>query len=121
MVAGMSLARENDLDRAFLVVQDRPQPLQVAENERAALVSGEAPREPDGEGLRVQDLGGAGDFSGRRAAPLELNAQPRSREGDQALAAPFVRPPQLLVRYVVRALPDAVVRRPVFPLNPQVT
>ena len=106
VVARMRLAGEDELHGPILVVDDRGQAFEVAEDQRAALVGGEAAGEADGQRLGVEHLLGAGDLGRRRAAALELASQPAAGEGDEPLAAALVRAPQLVVGDVLDPLPD---------------
>ena len=93
VIARMGLAGEDNLHRPVFVVDDGGQAVEVAEQERAALIGGEAAGEAEGKGFGIEDLVGAGDFAGRGAAALELGAEPLPGERHQALAPPLVRPP----------------------------
>ena len=119
-VLRVRLAREDDLDRPVLAVEDRDQALEVAEHEVAALVRGEPAGEADGERVRVEHLVGPVHLRRRRPAPLELRLQPRAGHRDQPLAPALVRPPQLAVGDVIDPLPDGEVGRPLLPLDAQV-
>src|SRR5262249_25125621 len=120
VIARMRFAGEDDLHRPVFVVDDGGEAVEAAEEQRAALVGREAAREADRQGFGAGAFGGAGDFTGGGAAALDLVFQPLPRERDRALAAALVRPPQFRVGNVVHALPDAVVRRPLFPLHAEV-
>ncbi len=74
----------------------RLQPLHVAQHQRGPLVGGEAAREADGQGVRVQHFVGRVDVRLRRAATLQLGAQVAAREGHQPLPAALVGAPQFL-------------------------
>ncbi len=93
VVARMRLAGENDLHRAFLVVDDGRQAFQIAEDERAAFVSGETPGKADGQGLRIEHFLGAGDLGRGRAAADHLLAHAIAREDDKPAAAAFMGAP----------------------------
>src|SRR5436190_23795898 len=54
-VARMCFARENELHRPRGIIHQSFQSLLVAEQERAAFVSGESAREADGQNFRVKD------------------------------------------------------------------
>ena len=105
------LAREDDLDRPLRVVQQFPQAVRVLEEERAALVLREPPREADRERLRVEELLGLVHDVGRRAAAQRLLAQPLAGEPDEPLAPALVRAPELGVGDGLDALPDREVHR----------
>ena len=102
---GWALPAKMNLHRPILVVEDRGQAVQVAEDQRAALVGGEAAGEADGQGLGVEHFVGAGDL-GRRRAPRRSSwaLQPLPGEDHQPFAAAFVGAPQLRVGNVVDAL-----------------
>ena len=105
VVLGMGLAGEDELHRPILVVDEGGEAVEVAEDQRAALVGGEAAGEADGQGVGIEHLVGAGDLGRRGAAVLELLLEPHAGEGDQPFAAAFVRSPQLGVGDVLDALP----------------
>ena len=50
----MRLSREHDLDRTLGVREQPRQPLGISEEQVGALVSGEAARKADREGVRVE-------------------------------------------------------------------
>ena len=76
VVARVGLAGEDELHRPVLVVDDGRQPVEVAEEQGAALVGGEAAGEADRQRLGVEHLVGAGDLGRRGAAALELRLEP---------------------------------------------
>ena len=71
MVAWVGFAGEQELHRPLLVVNNGCQPVQVAEDQRAALVGGEAAGEADRQGFRVQDFFGGLDFRARGPEPFQ--------------------------------------------------
>ena len=83
-VARMRLAGEHDLQRALAVGQDAAQTLGFAEDERCALVGGEAAREADGERVGVEGLTCAKHHLGRLAAAARLTRQPFTDELHQS-------------------------------------
>src|SRR5262249_17288305 len=94
VVARMGLAGEDDLHRAVLVVDDGGQALQVAKEQVAALVGGEAAGKADGQGFGIEHFVGAGDFGGGRAATLQLGLEMATGEHHEAFAATFMGAPQ---------------------------
>ena len=62
---GWALPAKMNLHRPVLVVEDRGQPVEVAEDQRAALVGGEAAGEADGQRVGIEHFVGAGDLGGR--------------------------------------------------------
>ncbi len=76
-----------------VVGQDAAQPLQVAKDQRGALVGGEAPREADGQRIGIEHLVGSFDLrlAARRAgcadrAPDCAPSQPVARGGVREFA-----------------------------------
>ena len=69
LIARMRLAGQDNLHRAGGVVDQRVEAIEIAEQQVAALVEGEAPGEADGEGLGVQPLLDGLLRRPRRAAP----------------------------------------------------
>ena len=117
VVARMGFAGEDDLHRAVLVVEDRRQTFEVAEDQGAALVGGETAGKTDGQRFGIEHLVGAGDLRRRGAAALQLHMQPVAGEDNQPFASAFVGAPQLRVRDVVDLAPDAVIGRLVRPTD----
>ena len=60
-VGRVRLAREDDLHRPPCGGEDADQPLRVVEDQLGALVAGEPPREPDGQGVRIEQRAGRDD------------------------------------------------------------
>ena len=75
----------------------RGEALGVAEEQRAALVGGEAAREADGQGVGIEDA--RRPRRSRRASPCRsaMRAEPRRAIGDQARAAALVDGPELVI------------------------
>ena len=55
------LLTEDELHRALLVVRELHDVRELLEDERGALVGGEAPRKPDGQDIRVEGVACSGD------------------------------------------------------------
>ena len=70
----MGLPGDHDLHRHFLIRQDLLQPRQIPEYQRRPFIGGEAPRETDGESVRIQHF--LGTLSCR---PPERCGRPRWR------------------------------------------
>ena len=102
----VGLAGEQNLHGPVRAVENTLQPLEIAQQQRRPLVSGEPPREPDGQRIRIEHFVGGIDFRLRRSAPLELNAQPPPRKRHQPLPAALVGAPQLLRGNRLRAPPQ---------------
>ena len=120
LVLGMRLAGDDDLHRHVLVQQDALQPLHVAEQQRGALVGGEAARETDGERVGVEHFAGAPHFRGRSLPPQRRDLLPLAHETHQPPLAPAVHFQQLLVRNVFHLLPDGRVVEALAPVRLQV-
>ena len=58
LVGRVGLAREDDLDRPPGILHQALEAFQVPEQQRRTLVSGEAPREPDRQRIRIQQRTG---------------------------------------------------------------
>ena len=82
----MRLAGEDDLHRAVLGSQDAQDALHVVEDERRALVGGEAAREADGQRVVAERLAGAHEFQRALAARGGLAAQAGAHELHQLAA-----------------------------------
>ena len=83
-VGGMRLAREDDLHRAVGVVEQPRQPLGIAEEQRRALVGGEAAGEADGQRVGVeQRMRRARSQSAPRPDASRWRASRVARVGDQ--------------------------------------
>ena len=67
-VGGMRLAGEQEQHRALRVAENFAQPVEVFEQQRGALVGGEAAREADGEHVRI-DLDRRSAAAGPGALP----------------------------------------------------
>ena len=85
--------------------EDLLQPLHVAEQQRGALVSGEAAGEADGERVRIEHFAGAPDLDRGRLPAQCRRMLARTHEGDQAPLAPAVRFQQFFVRECRRSAP----------------
>ncbi len=106
----MRLAREEEQHRAIGVVHEIAQPLELVEHQRRALVGGEAPREADGEHVRVGRVGEAQQPVHVRLARLVaelLRAHPLLHQGQHARLQVLAHAPE----DVVRELQDAVQAR----------
>ncbi len=92
---GWALPEKMNLHRPVLVVDDGRQPLEVAEDQVAALVSGEAAGEADGQ--RIRDRGPRRRLrsppAGARGAAIASSSR-LPGEGDERSRAAFVGPPQ---------------------------
>ena len=118
VVAGMRLAGKYELDWPLLVVGEIHDVFELLENQRRALVGGEAPRKADGQRVGVQQmvevdviaLGGA----------LALDQQTAPHELNHLAPQMITQRPQFLVRNefgIGHAFPEFVRvnrRRPVF-------
>src|SRR5262249_44378093 len=89
----MCFARKQELHRSIFVIEDGGDAIHILENQVAALVRGEAAREPDGQRFRVKDLVREPYFSWRSPAPMQLRLEALSRERDQSFAPPLMRAP----------------------------
>ncbi len=52
----MSLACKYDLHRAFCIVQDTAQTINVSQDERRPFIGGEAPGEANRQGIGIKDV-----------------------------------------------------------------
>ena len=105
LVLGMGLAGDDDLHRHVLVQQNALEPLDVAEQQRGALVGGEAAREPDGESVGIEHLSRAPHFRGGGLPPHRRSALALPNETDQAALAPAMGFEQFLVRDLTPPVP----------------
>ena len=70
-----------------------------AEQQIGPLVSGEAPREAEGQNVGIEHIVGLGDDLGREAAPTQMAFQPRgARCRTKCLAGRAAQRPERLVR-----------------------
>ena len=102
----MGFAGKQNLHGTLHIIEDAPQALDVPQHKSRALVGGEAPREADGQRIRVEYFVGRADLRLRRAAALELQPQMPPRECHQAHPAALVRSPQFLGRNALHPLPQ---------------
>ena len=111
-VGRMRLAGEQDLHRSVRVLQNRPQPVEIAEQEVGPFVGGEPAREPDGQRFGVEKLVHFAQFVGRTAVAGELGANACAGEPDQALLLHVVDVPQFLVGDVGHvAFPEQIIQQ----------
>src|ERR1043166_5041571 len=74
VVAGMSFAREDELDRALPIVDQLQDVFELLEDQRGALVGGKAAREPDRERVRIEQLVEGDEVALTQAAALDEEA-----------------------------------------------
>ena len=96
-VGGVGLAGDHDLHRTSRRRQDSGKPLLVAEQQRGALVGGEAAREADGQRFGVEHAAHLAQRIGRLAVPGELPRQASLQEADHLALLLLMGAPQLLV------------------------
>ena len=120
MVGRMGLAREDELDRPLLIRQELLQARGILQQERGALIGGEAPGEPDREGIRVEDRGDAIDLLARGVAHLELALAILARGAHQPGPAQLVGPPQHFIRNTIYPLENAIRPGMVVPVRSEV-
>ena len=116
----MGLAGDHDLHRHVLVQQNALQPLDVAEQQRGALVGGEAAPEPDGESVGIQHSSRAVRLRRRGLPPRRRSALALPNETDQAPLAPAMSFQQFLVRDLTHLFPDGGVVEALAPVGLQV-
>ena len=83
LICRMRLAREDKHHRPLFVGDDFAQPVEILEEQRGALVGGEAPREPDREHVRIHRVGEPQRAIEMRLRPLVAQMLPRGAETDQ--------------------------------------
>src|SRR5688572_15089972 len=95
VIAGMGFAGKNELERAFLVLHQSDNVLELLKNEGSAFVSGEAARKANGQGIGVQQL-----IEGDKVSlgePLSLDQEAAAGEFDQLAAQTITQRPDLFV------------------------
>ena len=110
-VARMGLAREDELHGALRIAHDACEPVDVGEDERRALVGGEAPREPDGERLRIERAREFIERRGHLATALAGAHDAVAREAHHLRAQRGAHGPESGGIGGERPLPRAVARR----------
>ena len=93
VVARMRFAGKNELDGPLLVVRELHDVLKLLENQRRALVGGEAAREADGQRVGVQQMVEADEIALRERAGFATAAgggRTRSVRGAACSATPRV-------------------------------
>ena len=103
LILWMGLSGKQKLNRTILIIQDRAEPFNVSEDERATLVGGEPARETDSQCLGVKNFLGGQDVRTRGSDAFPLNLKTSARECDQPLSTALVRSPQLRSMCSVRA------------------
>ena len=111
----MRFARENELHRPRRVVEQLLQSLFVAEQKRAAFVSGETPRKSDRQNFRIENAIDVANRFRRIADALALRAHAFAHELDQTQFELLVRVPKLRVGNIHDAAPEIFVRKMFFP------
>ena len=96
------------------------QPLGLAEEQRAALVRGETPRETDGQDFGVENLVHLPHLRRRFAEALALDADPVAGKIDEARLEFLVRFPEHVVGDAVDAQPIVHVREVFLPVRAEV-
>jgi len=94
----------------FAIAEDALEAFHVAEEQSSAFVGGEAARESDGKGVRIEYFGGVaqlgrGGFAARCGSGLAI-----ADEGDQAAFAAAMNFEELFVRNIGDQLPHVEVR-----------
>ena len=100
VVARMRLAGEDELQRTLLVMRQLHDVLELLEDERRALVGGEAAGEPDGQRVGIEQM-----IEGDEVALAEafaLDEQAAAAELDQFPAQPVTERPEFLVSDKIR-------------------
>jgi hypothetical protein len=111
------LSGEEDLHRAPRDREQRLEPLEVVEDEHGALVGGKATREPDGQGMRVEQAIDAPQVVRRQPVTCGLHAHAFAYEADQPLLLRAVGGPEIAVRKVLDALPELAVGEVLLPVR----
>src|SRR5581483_11478888 len=88
LIGGMSLARKNDLHRAFWIVQDTPQTSEVSQDERRSFIGGEAPGKANRQGIGIEDMLELIDLTWRFALSKMLAFQTLARVIDEQFFPP---------------------------------
>ena len=120
LVLGMGLAGDDDLHRQVLVQQNAFEPIHVAEQQRGALVGGEAAREPDGESVGIEHPSRAVHLRRGGLPPHRRSALALPNETDQAALAAPMSFQQFLVRNVAHLFPDGGVVEALAPVRLQI-
>src|SRR5439155_24656728 len=120
IVIRVSLPGEDELQGAVRIIDQARQALHIFEDERRALVSGEAAGKTNGEQLRVEHLGAFPDLQGRRSPPQELASETVPRKRDQLFPSSLMGPPELLVWNLIDSLPNPFRLGIILPVRAQV-
>ncbi len=119
-VGRMGFSCKDNLHRTFRIVQDAPQVFGVAEDQRGALISGEAPCETNNEGVAIQHVFKLGHLDGTFAQAQVVTLQIATGIIDQRLLPLQVCLPQLLVRNLCDCIPEIGFIHVIFPVVTQV-
>ena len=95
VIARMSLAGEDELQRTLFVVGQLHDVFKLLEDERRALVGGEAAGEPDGQRVGIEQMIEGDEIP--LAKGLALDEQAAAGELDQFTAQPVTERPEFLV------------------------
>jgi hypothetical protein len=122
-VGRVRLAGEDEQHRALRVGNDLAQPVEVVEQQRGALVGGEAAGEADGQHRRIGRVGAAQDAVevGLRALVAQvLLAHPAVHQVQQLGFQRLADAPEDLVGNALHAVPAALVGEAVLPAEAEV-
>ena len=120
LVRRMRLAREQEQDLPALVGEQAAQVVEVVEEQRGALVGGEAPAEADGEHVRVGRVGVAQDALEVRLAAVVarvLHRHAMAHHVEQARLDVLAHAPEDVVRDGADLFPDAGMAEAVHPAH----
>ncbi len=119
-VGGVRFAREDDLHRAFRVIDDAFEPFHVAENKRGAFIRREPPREADNQRVGVQHALELRHLERAFAEAQVMLAQMAARILDEGVFAFYVCMPQCFVGNLRDRLPERGFIDMVLPIRAQV-